>query len=107
VYLNGGEHVLETFAFDAGTGARKWQRTVGDQSGSTTPTIDGDLVFSAMSTDTRALRQIPGCRGHLADGAQHGWGADIRGLGGSHRQWQRAGAIGQRFPFSTVRRTEL
>lgn len=60
VYLNGGEHVLETFAFDAGTGARKWQRTVGDQSGSTTPTIDGDLVFSAMSTDTRALRADSG-----------------------------------------------
>lgn len=57
VYLSGGDLVLETFAFDAKTGALKWKRVVGDEStGSTTPAIDGDLVYSATPHGMQVLQ---------------------------------------------------
>lgn len=61
VYLNGGDLWLETFAFDAKTGIRRWQRTVSDQSiGSMTPAVDGGMVFSAQPMEMRVLQAESG-----------------------------------------------
>lgn len=61
VYLNGGDQVLETFAFDATTGIRKWQRSVGEQYvGSTTPMVDGSVVFNVAGLQMKLLQAESG-----------------------------------------------